>query len=182
MFVTLLSGFAPQGFMPHSFCMLKYPGVMALLIALDGLIALAYFSIPFGLALVASSRKNLAYWGMTILFAAFILACGITHLFDIWTLWHPHYVAQGVAKAVTAAISVTTAVVLWPALTRELTLPNSRQLAEVNEQLRQDIVMRRVMTQQLEDEVQARRRAEERLQESRQQLKNVLDTPQPMAS
>jgi len=49
----------------------------------DAVIALSYFSIPFALAYFVGQRRDLEYRWMFILFAAFILACGTTHLFDI---------------------------------------------------------------------------------------------------
>ncbi|MEZ5360773.1 MAG: PAS domain S-box protein [Bryobacterales bacterium] len=46
------------------------------------------------------------------MFAAFILACGATHLMSVWTLWHAHYYAEGLLKAATAGISIIAAVSL----------------------------------------------------------------------
>jgi hypothetical protein len=40
--------------------------------------------------------------------------CGTTHFVEIWTLWYPEYAAQGLVKVATAAISVATAIILWP--------------------------------------------------------------------
>jgi PAS domain S-box-containing protein len=73
------------------------------------------------------------------MFAAFILACGTTHFFDVWTLWHPDYVIQGVVKAITAAISLTTAAMLWPIVPRLLQLPSRAQLRQGNERLSGEI-------------------------------------------
>ncbi|MBY0407628.1 MAG: hypothetical protein K2Q01_08040 [Rickettsiales bacterium] len=42
-------------------------------------------------------------------FSAFILLCGTTHLMEIWAIWYPDYAAQGVLKAMTAAVSILAA-------------------------------------------------------------------------
>ena len=46
--------------------------------------------------------EDLIFPGVLVLFAAFILACGTTHLMGIWTLWHPDYWVDGGIKLVTA--------------------------------------------------------------------------------
>lgn len=73
---TLLQWFVNPGFMPHSFCLLKNPAIMTLHVASDGLIALAYFSIPIALANFVRRRKDLVFSETILLFAVFILSCG----------------------------------------------------------------------------------------------------------
>ncbi|RQW77090.1 MAG: hypothetical protein EHM62_08935 [Methylococcus sp.] len=81
-----LSALATSSYLPHGICLTWKPGLVALHVLSDGVIALSYFSIPFALAFFVGQRRDLEYRWMFILFAAFILACGTTHLFDIWTL------------------------------------------------------------------------------------------------
>ena len=69
---------------------------------------------------------------MLALFAAFILACGTTHLMGIWTLWHPDYWVDGGIKLVTATVSVVTAVLLWRLMPDALALPSRAQLETAN--------------------------------------------------
>jgi signal transduction histidine kinase len=69
------------------------------------------------------------------MFAVFILACGTTHFIEVWTLWRPYYGIQGLFKAITAAVSLTTAVLLWPLVPRLLELPSPKQLRQANEEL-----------------------------------------------
>jgi hypothetical protein len=64
------------------------------------------------------------------MFAVFILACGTTHFLDVWTLWRPYYGIQGLFKAITAAASMTTAVLLWALVPRLLELPSPKQLRQ----------------------------------------------------
>lgn len=157
-----------ESFLPHSFCLLQKPALILLHVVSDGLIALAYLSIPVALALFVKRRKDLVFTRVFVLFAAFILACAATHLMDIWTLWHPDYLAQGLIKAVTGLVSLATAVVLWPVLEQALKLPSPSQLAELNAELHRSM-------DELKGEIESRKRLEAELRESEQQLKSVLD-------
>ena len=162
--------------LPHGLCLNWKPGLLALHVLSDGIIALSYFSIPFGLAYFVSQRKDLEYRWMFILFAAFILACGTTHLFDIWTLWHPVYYAQGLIKATTAGISLASAILLWPVLRQALTLPSPRQLALINTDLQREMTRRRETVLKLEQEAMERRQLELKLRQNEARLMTVLDT------
>ena len=51
--------FSPEGFMPHAHCYLWETRVMWLHIISDGLIALAYLTIPVTLIYIARKRKDL---------------------------------------------------------------------------------------------------------------------------
>jgi signal transduction histidine kinase/CheY-like chemotaxis protein len=66
------------------------------------------------------------------LFAAFILACGTTHALDVWTLWHPDYWLAGEVKALTAMLSIITAVVLYTAIPTVLTMRTRGELVKLN--------------------------------------------------
>lgn len=100
----------------------------------DALIALAYFSIPAALIVFLRLRPDVKFGFMFWLFSAFIFCCGLTHLFGIYTLWYPNYWAEGWIKAITAAVSVTTAIVLWPTIPRAVKIPSPRQLEERNKE------------------------------------------------
>jgi len=137
------------GLLPHGICLSWKPGLLLLHVLSDSLIAVAYFSIPFGLAHFVSRRKDLEYRWIFILFAGFILACGTTHLLDIWTLWHPDYVLQGFIKAITAVISIASAILLWPVIGKALRLPSPKQLARINSELQREIRSRQETVIQL---------------------------------
>nr|WP_322745214.1 ATP-binding protein [Nostoc sp. LEGE 12447] len=79
---------------------------------------------------------------MFLLFSAFIVACGTTHLIEIWTLWHPTYWVSGFVKAVTAMISVITAVQLVSLVPQALALPSPAQLEQANQELQTQIAER----------------------------------------
>ena len=98
--------------LPHGFCFLWNPGLLWLHVLSDGLIALAYFLIPLALLRIVVRRRDIPFNGAFFCFAAFIIACGATHVMEVVTLWHPVYWISGVLKAVTAVISFATFVVL----------------------------------------------------------------------
>jgi len=127
--------FNPSGLTPHGFCLLWAPGLIVLHAASDAIIGLAYFSIPLALASFASQRKDIEYSWIIQLFVAFILACGTTHLMSILTLWSPAYGIEGIIKAITALLSIATAVILWPLIPKLVALPSGSQLKLLNSQL-----------------------------------------------
>jgi len=127
---------APEsGFMPHGMCYAWKPAVLWLNVGSDIMIFLAYFSIPFALLTFVRRRHDLEFKGMFILFAAFIILCGITHFMSAWVVWNPDYVLHGAWKLATALVSAATAAVLWPTIPKALSLPSPSQMAEANAQL-----------------------------------------------
>ncbi|MFN3669642.1 MAG: two-component system sensor histidine kinase NtrB [Brevundimonas sp.] len=119
-----------RDFMPHGMCLLWRPELMALHILSDGLIAAAYFAIPVCIARFVRGRKDLdrGHRALALLFAAFIGLCGLTHVVSIVVLWQPIYITGGWLKALTAVVSVMTAVVLWRLVPQLLTIPSTRAL------------------------------------------------------
>ncbi len=67
------------------------------------------------------------------MFGAFILLCGTTHLLSIWVLWHPNYWFEGILKALTAAVSLFTAIALVKLIPQALSIPSRLQLEEERE-------------------------------------------------
>ena len=126
-------------FIPHGFCLAWDPGLVWLQAASDGLIAAAYYSIPAALLVFVQKRRDLAFRPLFGLFAAFILACGTTHIFGVVTLFIPLYWTDGILKAMTAALSVATAIVLWPLIPKALALPSPAALRAVNVRLAEEV-------------------------------------------
>jgi len=127
--------FNPSGLSAHGFCLVWAPGLITMHAASDAVIGLAYFSIPLALASFTAKRKDLEYSWVVYLFVAFILACGLTHLMSILTLWSPAYGVEGIIKLITAVLSIATAILLWPLIPKLLALPSSTQLKHLNSQL-----------------------------------------------
>ena len=134
--------FGAASFMPHGYCLLWRPDLVALHAVADALTAAAYFAIPCAILVFLRRRGDLHYPWIAGLFAAFILACGLTHVADLATLWVPVYGLQGLLKAGTAIISVTTAVALWPLLPRLLALPSPAVLQSQNDALGAEVARR----------------------------------------
>lgn len=80
---------------------------------------------------------------MFLLFGAFIVACGATHVMEVWNLWHAQYWLAGVLKAVTAIVSAATAILLARLVPQALKLPDIRQWAQANAALESEIHERR---------------------------------------
>jgi PAS domain S-box-containing protein len=134
--------------MPHGHCYLWTPGLVWLHVIADALIVLAYYSMPIALVYFVRKRTDIKFGWMFVCFAIFILACGTTHLLEIWNIWHAQYWLSGSIKAVTALASVPTAILLVRLIPAALALPSPAALERANADL--------------ESEIQNRRNAEER--------------------
>ncbi|HEY9605749.1 MAG TPA: ATP-binding protein [Allocoleopsis sp.] len=134
--------FHSNHFIPHGHCYLWKPELIWLNIISDCAIALAYYSIPILLVYFVSKRHDLPFHKIFLLFGAFIVSCGTGHVMDVWTLWHPDYWLSSVVKAITALISVYTALELLPLIPKALALPSPAQLAAVNQALKDEIIER----------------------------------------
>jgi len=127
--------FDPSGLTAHGFCLSWLPGLIALHAGSDAVTGLAYLSIPVAIASFMRKRRDVAYGWVAYLFIGFILACGATHLFSILTLWFPVYGVEGIVKALTAVLSLATAVLLWRLMPRLLALPSAIELTRLNRDL-----------------------------------------------
>lgn len=134
MYESLLDLFATN-LQPHGLCLLWNPALLWLFMLSDGMIALAYYSIPISLFLFFKKRKDLSFGWLFMMFGAFILACGTTHFMSIVTLWIPMYWMEAGFKAFAAIISMVTAIVLWPQVPKLVLLPSPKQLEEINAKL-----------------------------------------------
>jgi signal transduction histidine kinase len=153
-------------FAPHGYCLLWQPELIWTHVISDALIGLSYFSIPVALAYFLTKRRDVQFGWVVWMFATFIMACGITHFFAIWTLWNPDYGPEALVKAGTAAASVFTAVALWPLLPRAIALPSPAQLQRVNQDLTLRIAERDAALAALQRETAERLKAEEMLRQA----------------
>jgi signal transduction histidine kinase len=130
-------------FSPHGICLLWEPELIWLHVTSDAVIAAAYFSIPVALSIFVSKRRDVDFGWIFWAFAIFIMACGFTHVLSIVTLWVPIYGIEGIIKALTAAASIVTAVMLWPLLPKVLALPSPSQLRQAEAALAREGMHRR---------------------------------------
>lgn len=153
--------FSPGQFIPHGHCYLWKPELVLLHILSDSLIALAYYSIPMMLVYFVRMRRDVPFDWIFLMFGTFIVACGTTHLMEILTLWYPSYWVSGFLKAITAFVSVCTALALVSLIPKALSLPSPAQLTAANIAL--------------QNEITERNRVEVALRESQQMLQLVID-------
>ncbi len=146
--------FFQSHFMPHGFCLNWDPPLLSALIIANLGIAAAYFAIPLALWHFVRHRKDLPYPWMFRLFAMFIIACGITHLMKIWTLYEPFYWAEAATDICTAIISLITALSLWPLIPKALSLRSAKELIEANIKLEEAISRDREITIALQSQAE----------------------------
>ena len=150
--MELLKQLLSSDFMPHGFCYLWDPRILWLHVISDGLITLSYYCIPVILVYFIRKNRDLPFNKIFWMFGTFILACGTTHLMEIWNIWHASYLIAGLIKAITAAVSVLTMAMLIPLIPKVMSLPERAHLQEVNHGL--------------EREITAHKRAEEAVRQS----------------
>jgi signal transduction histidine kinase/ActR/RegA family two-component response regulator len=155
-----MRAFFSGDYAPHGYCLLWQPELIWTHVISDALIAAAYFSIPVALVTFVRRRRDVEFGKMFWLFALFILSCGMTHLMGIWNLWNGDYAAEATIKAITAAASVPTAILLWPLLPKMLAIPSPSMLQKKNDDLAAALAERDSVLEQLRAEVAQRERAE----------------------
>jgi signal transduction histidine kinase/ActR/RegA family two-component response regulator len=144
------------GYMPHAHCYLWQEDLITVHAVSDLLIGIAYVAISLTLAvLVFRARDRIPFHWMLLAFGMFIVACGLTHFMEVWTLWHPTYWLSADVKVLTAVASVGTAVALPPLVPRVVQLIEAEDTAE-----RQRITLVQ-QGEQLASAQEARAKAEE---------------------
>ncbi|QZD92033.1 sensor histidine kinase [Qipengyuania xiapuensis] len=126
-------------YMPHGMCLLWQPWLLLLWAGSDMLIFLSYSAIPIALLTVLRQRKDIPHAGLVVLFASFILLCGLTHLLSIVTLWYPIYPYVGLVKLATGVVSAITAITLFRLIPTLIAFPSPAELRETNDKLRDEI-------------------------------------------
>ncbi|HEY1011620.1 MAG TPA: sensor domain-containing diguanylate cyclase, partial [Herpetosiphonaceae bacterium] len=119
-----------------------------LVVGADGLTALSYVLIAGSLAYVVyRTRADIPFHGMFLAFSAFIVACGMTHLMAVLTIWWRLGALASAVAVATAVISLLTALALPPLLPKILGLIESarqakayqRELADANAALEREV-------------------------------------------
>ncbi len=128
---TRSAAFADDGFLPHAACYLWDRSLLALHAITDFLIGTSYVAISATLGyLVHRARRDMPFHWVILAFGTFIVACGLTHYVELWTLWDPRYWLAGNVKAITALASVTTALILPPLVPKALALIAAAKLSD----------------------------------------------------
>lgn len=105
-----------------------------LYIVSDLLVWSAYFAIPLIIIRYISRKYDARFVRLYFLFAAFILACGATHLFDAVTFYVPLYRVNALLRLITGVVSWLTVAYLIKLLPLAFSLRSPRELeAEVEQ-------------------------------------------------
>ena len=75
-------------------------------------------------------RLRLPFSPVIMCFCVFIAACGTTHFFEIWTLWHPDYWWAAILKILTAIASVASGIYLFQLRHNLIKVAQSSKLAK----------------------------------------------------
>ena len=130
-----------SNFLPHVYCYLRNPRLVALHLVSDVLIWTAYVAISITLVyLERRLRREMGsppFQWVYLAFGAFIVACGFTHFMEVVVLWKPVYWLSGAVKVVTAVASVGTALALPHLVPQVIALV---QAAKLSEQRKRDLV------------------------------------------
>lgn len=113
----------------------------------------AYVTIPFILGYFVLRREDLPFRKIFWLFAAFIMACGTTHLMEAAIFWWPAYRLAALIKLGTAVVSWATVAALVPVVPQVLAIRNPEEL---------------------EREIDARKRLEQELHRANHQLQQRI--------
>jgi PAS domain S-box-containing protein len=114
----------------------------------------AYFAIPCILMYFVLRRRDIPFRSVFLLFGAFILACGTTHLMEAIIFWWPAYRLAGVIKLFTALVSWGTVLALVQVTPKVLAMRSAEEL---------------------EREIDARKKAEQDLQKANSELQQRLE-------
>ena len=154
MFTFLTHLFDTSDFPPRWHCGQWSPGHGWLHILSDLGVWSAYVAIPCVLVYFTIRRKDLPFHRIFLLFGAFILACGTTHLMEAIIFYWPAYRLAGVIKLFTALISWGTVLALVPIVPKVLAMRSpeeserlvqerTAELARVNAALQAEIAERK---------------------------------------
>ena len=135
--------------MPHGVCWAWDPWVVWSNVVPDAVIAFSYFGISLTLLYLLRRRRELAFSWMVLMFGAFIFACGLTHAMEVYNTWHGAFRLAGAIKAVTAAASLGTAVLLLNLAPKIVQAPGLDQSLRLKESLNTERVERRLAERRL---------------------------------
>lgn len=140
--------------------------LMWLIVISDTLITAAYFMIPATLALMMRRSRIILHYNWAIsLFAAFILLLGVNHAIEIICFVQPIYLIDGVGKALTAAVSLLTAILILPLVPRLTQMRTPEELAAANAKLAAEVRRREAAESDLRRTVVELNRAMQELEQ-----------------
>ena len=122
-------------FMSHGQCWLWTWPLIWLHVISDCLIAASYFAIPIALLIIISKRKDFPFKLLFFMFSMFIIACGLTHVMGVITVWKPWFWTEGYVKLWCAIVSVITAIGIYPLLPKIISIKDRSEYEKTIEKL-----------------------------------------------
>jgi hypothetical protein len=160
--------FEASGFLTRNHCGPWSATLVRAYIASNAVITLAYALIPFCLLIIwIKRRRDMEHAWLLLLFTAFIVACGLTHVCDIVVFWWPGYRLFTLISSVTALLSVYSA--LWlPFVTATIVrLPTIAMYQQVNRELEQAVARKEEANKEVKATIAALRRQVDHLERMR---------------
>ena len=163
--------FGSASFVPHGYCLLWRPDLVAMHVGGDIMTFLAYTAIALAIWRFTAHRPEFRYSPIALVSAAFVFGCGIVHLVGAATLWYPAYGFQGILKLLVSGISITAAIVIWRMLPKILHYPSGAQIEHQHRLLSSEMEGRR----RAEEEIRYRTQIENSLRSRETELSIALD-------
>lgn len=140
----------------------------------------AYVAIPCVLIYFLLRRQDLPFRLIFLLFGAFILACGTTHLMEAAIFWWPAYRLAGAIKLFTAAVSWATVFALVPVVPKVLAMRSPEELQrEIDARTKAERALQQA-NDALEQRIQERTaelvRANSTLRQERERFRTTLSS------
>lgn len=154
MFDLLETLFSPNLFMPHGHCYFWLPELLWLQALSELFTGLAYFFVGIAIVYFTHGRKDLPRKTVKLLVGTFLvfMVCGTTHILGMITIWYPIYWFDGIINAMNAITSwYVFAFMLVPLIPIALEAPSPAQLEAANSALKQEIVERQRVEEQLRE-------------------------------
>jgi len=162
------------GFMPHGHCYLWSAEMVWTQVSANLLIGIAYAAIATTLAILVRKIRNIPFAWVYLAFGSFILSCGLTHFFDIITVWHPIYWADAGVRVLTATASVATAVLIVPQVPKAVSFAEAARLSiDRGQQLE---AAHLALEQAHESLAEREREAQRRASTSEEQFRSLVET------
>src|SRR6187549_2804223 len=163
-----------RGFMPHGHCYLWSPQMVWTQVSANLLIGIAYAAIATTLLILVRQIRNIPFAWVYLAFGTFILSCGLTHFFDIITVWHPVYWADAGVRVVTATASVATAVLIVPQVPKAV---NFAEAARVSIDRGKQLEVAHLDLEKAHQSLAEREReAQRRASTSQEQFRSLVET------
>jgi len=131
-----------EDLVPHGYCIAWQPEILWLHVISDVFIVLSYYSIPLTLWYFVRRRTDMPFKSAFYLFMGVLFACGTTHAIEAVTIWKAMYGLEGIAKALTAGVSVVTAIALVHMTPKALALRSPEEFERLNAKLEAEVSTR----------------------------------------